>query len=341
MNAEDARRRRIRVFDRVRLQEMPPKKKKQPEPAAPGNFLTFLEAALHEASQKNQREGRVPIRRLNRTEYENTLHDLLDVAVVLNSLLPEDNLVAGFDKVSEGLGTSAVHLVRYQEAAALALSHALPPGVVDVRTKKQRFTGKKWLEKKPKVYHKDIVPWSRLEGDAFVFRAQLYKHVSVHTDRTKLAGRYRYRASVRAINSGGKPISVDVGKISTDRFGHQDLEHLWTIGAAVEGKSRIIEAEANLIAGEQVYLSPRELTLFRGWPKYRPKPDDPTVFLTYNAPPALGKAQKDPTHTSNFGVKLQEDCKAQGVDCELVYPGLPKVKHENPSAFLISQLKSK
>jgi acetyl esterase/lipase len=69
--------------------------------------------------------------------------------------------------------------------------------------------------------------------------------------------------------------------------------------------------------------------------------DDPPVFLIYNAPPALGKAQKDPTHTSNFGVKLQEHCKAQGVDCELVYPGLPKVKHENPSTFLISQLKSK
>ena len=69
--------------------------------------------------------------------------------------------------------------------------------------------------------------------------------------------------------------------------------------------------------------------------------DDPPVYLIYRTPPAIGKNQKDPTHTSNFGVKLQENCKAQGVDCELVYPGLPKVKHENPSAFLISQLKSK
>ena len=32
--------------------------------------------------------------------------------------------------------------------------------------------------------------------------------------------------------------------------------------------------------------------------------DDPPVFLYYSAPPALGKNQKDPTHTSNFGVKL-------------------------------------
>jgi acetyl esterase/lipase len=69
--------------------------------------------------------------------------------------------------------------------------------------------------------------------------------------------------------------------------------------------------------------------------------DDPPVYLIYRAPPAIGKAQKDPTHTSNFGVKLQEHCKTKGVACELVYPGQAKVKHETPTAFLISQLKGK
>ena len=49
--------------------------------------------------------------------------------------------------------------------------------------------------------------------------------------------------------------------------------------------------------------------------------DDPPVYLIYSAPPALGQEQKDPTHTANFGVKLQEKCKAAGVECELVYPG--------------------
>lgn len=69
--------------------------------------------------------------------------------------------------------------------------------------------------------------------------------------------------------------------------------------------------------------------------------DDPPVYLIYRTPPAIGKAQKDPTHTSNFGVKLQEHCKTKGVACELVYPGQAKVKHENPTVFLISQLKGK
>ncbi len=69
--------------------------------------------------------------------------------------------------------------------------------------------------------------------------------------------------------------------------------------------------------------------------------DDPPVYLIYGTPPAIGKDQKDPTHTSNFGVKLQEHCKTKGVACELVYPGQAKVKHANPTAFLISQLKRK
>ena len=67
--------------------------------------------------------------------------------------------------------------------------------------------------------------------------------------------------------------------------------------------------------------------------------DDPPVYLIYKSPPAIGKAQKDPTHTSNFGVKLQERCKAQGVACELVYPGLSGVKYPTTTTFLISKLK--
>jgi len=69
--------------------------------------------------------------------------------------------------------------------------------------------------------------------------------------------------------------------------------------------------------------------------------DDPPIYLTYSAPPALGQDQKDPTHTANFGVKLQERLREVGVPCELVYPGAPDVKHATFSDFLIATLKSK
>jgi acetyl esterase/lipase len=67
--------------------------------------------------------------------------------------------------------------------------------------------------------------------------------------------------------------------------------------------------------------------------------DDPPIYLIYNAPSALGQEQKDPTHTANFGVKLQEKTKAAGVDCELVYPGAPDVKHAKIEDYLIEKLK--
>jgi len=45
-------------------------------------------------------------------------------------------------------------------------------------------------------------------------------------------------------------------------------------------------------------------------------------------------------HAANFGVKSQEHCTAQGVACELVYPGAPGVKHETPTDYLIATLKA-
>jgi acetyl esterase/lipase len=68
--------------------------------------------------------------------------------------------------------------------------------------------------------------------------------------------------------------------------------------------------------------------------------DDPPVYLFYSATPALGEEQKDPTHTSNFGVKLQEHCQAAGVACELVYPGAPNVKHAAIQDYLVAKLKA-
>jgi acetyl esterase/lipase len=65
---------------------------------------------------------------------------------------------------------------------------------------------------------------------------------------------------------------------------------------------------------------------------------DPPIYLHYSAPPALGQDQKDPTHTANFGVKLQERLRTAGVPCELVYPGAPEVRHADVTAYLIATL---
>jgi hypothetical protein len=91
-----------------------------------------------------------------------------------------------------------------------------------------------------------------------------------------------------------------------------------------------------------IFLANREAVL--PWIKeYSPfahvSSDDPPIYMIYSAPPALGQDQKDPTHTSNFGVKLEEKLKSEGVPCELVYPGAPGVTHASPQLYLIEKLK--
>ena len=66
--------------------------------------------------------------------------------------------------------------------------------------------------------------------------------------------------------------------------------------------------------------------------------DAPPVYMFFGSAPALGQEQKDPTHTANFGVKLQERLKELNVESELVYPGAPEVKHASIHEFLIERL---
>ncbi|MDB6128062.1 MAG: alpha/beta hydrolase fold protein [Verrucomicrobia bacterium] len=91
------------------------------------------------------------------------------------------------------------------------------------------------------------------------------------------------------------------------------------------------------------FLAARETIL--PWIKeYSPfeqaSPGDPPIYLIYLKPPMLGRNQEDPTHTVNFGVKLEERLRAVGVECELVYPGAPNVKHPAIQDYLIEKLKT-
>jgi acetyl esterase/lipase len=111
----------------------------------------------------------------------------------------------------------------------------------------------------------------------------------------------------------------------------------WTPNSRYGGHAFVLATFPKFLAGREEILP---------WiAEYSPyalvSDDDPPVYLIYSVAPALGKDQKDPTHTSNFGVKLQEHCAATGVDCELVYPGAPDATHENSTAYLIKMLKAK
>jgi hypothetical protein len=69
--------------------------------------------------------------------------------------------------------------------------------------------------------------------------------------------------------------------------------------------------------------------------------DDPPVALFYGAPPAMGQPTKDPTHSANYGLPLQQKCQSVGVACDLIYPGAPGEKPEQVHTYLIKKLTAK
>jgi len=117
----------VRVHDRVSAGEMPPPKKEPPTPAERAAALKGLNEALVRADGKRQREqGRVPLRRMNRTEYENTMRDLFSLpGLLVKDLLPEDGRFDGFDKAAAALDMSAVQMRKYVEAADYVLDTAI------------------------------------------------------------------------------------------------------------------------------------------------------------------------------------------------------------------------
>ncbi|MBI3824259.1 MAG: DUF1592 domain-containing protein, partial [Planctomycetes bacterium] len=250
----DAARSWIKVLDKVHSGAMPPPKRPRPDKKEIAAVTQWLGTTLHEASLQTQRkQGRVVLRRLNRTEYETTLRDLLGPQVDVKDLLPEDSSAAGFDNVSAVLDVSAVHLLRYQEAAEKALRSAIPtrPAVASVKV---RRTGREATEKSPFGFKELINKVVRFDGDTFVTYVRPYSHIPFATPPAPVAGRYKVRASMYAVQAAGKPMPVLM--TCRDLYGRDDTD-VRAVRDVPEGKATVIE--------EEVTLQTRQIIVLQGW----------------------------------------------------------------------------
>jgi hypothetical protein len=115
----------VTVFDRVRTAEMPPQDATRPDSDQLEDFLAAVAGPINKSLRKETQEmGRVRSRRLNRIEYENTLHDLLGIDIPLKDLLPEDTYHDGFATVASAQQVSHHLLEKYLDVADLALENA-------------------------------------------------------------------------------------------------------------------------------------------------------------------------------------------------------------------------
>src|SRR5712692_6341167 len=138
-----------KVLRKIRARYMPPYGLPRPDEGTYEAFTSYLETSLDRAASAKPNPGRTEtLRRLNRTEYQNAIRDLLAVDIDVASLLPSDDSSYGFDNITVG-GLSPTLLERYlataQKISRLAMGGSVrSPGgdtivVPSDRTQEEHF----------------------------------------------------------------------------------------------------------------------------------------------------------------------------------------------------------
>ncbi|MEP7354247.1 MAG: DUF1592 domain-containing protein [Acidobacteriota bacterium] len=106
-----------KVIRKVRVGAMPPQGAPRPDGVALNELAASLEGELDANALKTPNPGRVSVHRLNRVEYANAVHDLLDLKIDGATLLPADDESSGFDNIADVLRMSPALMERYLSAS--------------------------------------------------------------------------------------------------------------------------------------------------------------------------------------------------------------------------------
>jgi mono/diheme cytochrome c family protein len=131
-----------KVIRQLRSKTMPPPGMPRPDPATYEKVASYLETELDRAATTNPNPGELPnLRRLTRTEYQNSIRDLLALdnlpkEMDFTLLLPADNASSGFDNIADLLYISPAIMERYLDAARkisrLAVGDPATPVMVNI-----------------------------------------------------------------------------------------------------------------------------------------------------------------------------------------------------------------
>ncbi|MFN0080306.1 MAG: DUF1592 domain-containing protein [Prosthecobacter sp.] len=238
----------VRVFDRVSSGEMPPAKKERPKADAMQAFMAALGSDLN--AKHTAQKGTV-LRRLNRREYQNTINDLLGVTVNVIDSLPEDGRAHGFDNIGEALSISGIQMLRYMEAAELALNAAL-----FAETRPELSTQRATLESDR---NKDTIgkQWlKREDGAIVVFNEGGFPSTVIPNLRAKTAGTYQLR-----VTGYGYQIEAPVVfALITGSFNFRNADNVThSFHELPVGKPGTVEVTLHLNQGNGIWISPQGL----------------------------------------------------------------------------------
>jgi hypothetical protein len=246
------------VVQRLRDGVMPPEEEEpRPTPAQIAELTGFVEKEIAKADAARPLDpGRVTTRRLNRTEYNNTVRDLLGVDLRAADEFPHDDSGYGFDNIGDVLSTSPLLLEKQLAAAErIARTAIFGPGAVKPSLVKLPMLNARVVES-PKVV------------EAYDETGLTLPNAAHATYRVPVAAEY----VVRLISSGRRPQGSMPMRfalwVDGARVGDRELET--SLGAGFdpgeqELSGRRVEFRLALTAGDH-WIAGSPLKLYEGLP---------------------------------------------------------------------------
>lgn len=222
-----------KVVRKLRTGSMPPAGAPRPDAATVGAMATWLENEIDRDAIARPRPGRTEaLHRLNRSEYQNAVRDVLALEVDAAGLVPADDQSYGFDNIAGVLKMSPTLLERYMEAARtisrLAVGAAVPPTAETFRVKSDLS----------QYEHLDGLPFGTRGGMSFEY----------HFPRD---GEYSFKVEMLDLFSGAQlkephqlEIAIDGQRVHVFRLAPKDSKE-----AAAYSTTESLETRASVKAG--------------------------------------------------------------------------------------------
>lgn len=315
-----------RVAEKIKHGEMPPPSSVKPPAADSAMVTNWLEAEFARQDQVAKPDpGRVTARRLNRTEYNNTLRDLLGVDIRPADNFPNDESAFGFDNISDALTLSPVLLEKYLYAAERVVRTALF-GPEKLKPAMIHYPGP--------VRINDTVDKPTMPKDMFRYDESglSTRHAMHFMHRFAVDGEY----SFRVVLNGHRPLG---SMPATPAFWIDGkMIQSWSVDATdLEGQ--IVEVRAKVTAGEHL-LSASYLKNQEGLPASYKGPNPSTA----PPPPVINVkgqlTEKDIEILRKYGTKIKTDRIETRLDnrFESLDIGGPFTQPNGPSAVSLAKV---
>ncbi len=115
-----------KVLRNVRADLMPPRENEHPSKEDARTLVQWIQSDVFEINSNDPFPGVAPIRRLNRSEYRNTIRDLMGIDFNAEVVFPPDDTGFGFDNVSDAMSLSPMLMEKYLQAAKSIVNEAVP-----------------------------------------------------------------------------------------------------------------------------------------------------------------------------------------------------------------------